>query len=104
MNSNSVYDDYNDENNQNTNKTDITSVLSKISSDVSSNMTCDSKYIYSIFHTLMVFIALYLTFRCKDFGSLANNPIAHLGEILSALTCPYLYIMYILINYGTCDK
>jgi hypothetical protein len=58
----------------------------------------DKRYIYSIFHTMMVFVALYLSFRCQKFG----HPRDFL-EIIAAICCPYIYIMWILMNYGTCS-
>ncbi len=64
---------------------------------VFTNVTSDNKYIYSVFHTIMIFIALYLSFRCKGIGK--YSPL----EILAAFCCPYFYIMYILAYYGTCN-
>jgi hypothetical protein len=61
-------------------------------------VSVDRCCIYSIFHTLMIFFALYLTFRCKNFGS-PNI----FFEVLFAIFCPYFYIMWILVNHGTCD-
>jgi hypothetical protein len=61
-------------------------------------MSSDRGYMYSVFHTLMVFFALYLTFRCKRYG---NTQL--FLEIVAAIVCPYFYIMWILVNHGTCD-
>lgn len=52
------------------------------------------RYIYSVFHTIMSLVAIYLTFRC--------NKGFQLGPFLVACCCPYLYIVYILATRGTC--
>jgi hypothetical protein len=52
------------------------------------------RYIYSVFHTVMAFIAIYLSFRC-------NNGFKW-GSFLLALLFPYIYIIYILATQGTC--
>jgi len=63
---------------------------------------CISSYsspnsIYPSFHTTMIPIAIYLSFKCNngfDFGS-----------FLAAFCCPHIYILYILItknSSGTC--
>ena len=52
--------------------------------------------IYSIFHTIMTFIAIYLSYKC-------NNEF-DLGSFIVAFFCPYFYIIYILATKGTCDK
>ena len=52
------------------------------------------RYIYSVFHTIMSLVAIYLSFRC-------NNGF-DLGSFLLACCCPYLYIIYILATRGTC--
>jgi hypothetical protein len=62
------------------------------------NLSVDKCCIYTIFHVLMVFFALYLTFRCKRYG---NTKLFF--EVLFAIFCPYFYIMWILVNHGTCD-
>jgi hypothetical protein len=54
----------------------------------------NGRYIYSIFHTLMSFIAIYLAFRC-------NNGFEW-GPFLVALIFPYAYIIYALATKGTC--
>lgn len=52
------------------------------------------RYIYSIFHTTMSLIAIYLSFKCnKGFD---------LGSFMLACCCPYIYIIYILATKGTC--
>jgi hypothetical protein len=52
--------------------------------------------IYGIFHTLMAFVAVYLSYKC-------NNNSFNTGSFLLALFFPYMYIMYILATRGTCD-
>ena len=52
------------------------------------------RYIYSVFHTIMSLVAIYLSFRCnKEF---------EIGPFLVACCCPYIYIIYILATRGTC--
>lgn len=52
------------------------------------------RYIYSIFHTTMSLIAIYLSFKC--------NKGFNLGSFMLACCCPYIYIIYILATRGTC--
>jgi len=52
------------------------------------------RYIYSVFHSIMALIAIYLAFRCNKGFSL--------GPFLIACTCPYLYIIYVVATKGTC--
>jgi hypothetical protein len=67
-------------------------------SSMMSNMNSEPKYVnYSVFHVLMSFLALYLTYRCKK----ATDPIDWV-QVLFAACCPYFYIMFILITRGTC--
>lgn len=56
-----------------------------------------NKAIYSIFHILMSFVAIYLSFRCND-----NH--FNAASFVVALCCPYLYIIYTLATKGTCSK
>ena len=54
--------------------------------------------IYSVFHTIMFLIAIFLSFRCNRGFSL--------GSFLVACFCPPIYIFYILIteyDKGICD-
>lgn len=51
--------------------------------------------IYGIFHTMMAFFAMYLSYKC-------NNGF-NTGSFLLALFFPYIYIMYILATRGMCD-
>jgi hypothetical protein len=51
--------------------------------------------IYSIFHLLLVFLAIYMSFRC-------NNNKFNLGSFLAACSCPQIYLVYILATQGTC--
>jgi hypothetical protein len=53
------------------------------------------RYIYGIFHMIMIIIAVYLSFRC-------NNNKYNLGSMIIALFFPYIYIIYILATQGTC--
>jgi hypothetical protein len=55
------------------------------------------KYIYMIFHIIMAFIAIYLSWKC-------NNGNFDILSFLIALFFPYVYIIYILATRGTCDK
>ncbi len=54
----------------------------------------DNYYIYSIFHTLLAIMAIYLAYRC--------NRGFDLGSFLAACCFPYLYIIYIFATRGTC--
>ncbi len=52
------------------------------------------RYMYSVFHTIMSLVAIYLSFRCnKGFDT---------GSFLMACCCPYIYVIYILATKGTC--
>jgi hypothetical protein len=62
------------------------------------NNKCNTdQALYSIFHTLMAFVAVYLSFRC-------NNNKFNSASFIFALLCPYIYIIYILATQGTCSK
>jgi hypothetical protein len=52
--------------------------------------------IYSIFHTIITFIAIYLSYKCHNKFDL--------GSFIVACFCPYIYIIYILATKGTCDS
>jgi hypothetical protein len=54
------------------------------------------KYIYMIFHIIMSFIAVYLSWKC-------NGGKFDLLSFLIGLFFPYIYIIYILATRGTCD-
>ena len=55
------------------------------------------KYIYIIFHIIMAFVAIFLSWKC-------NNGKFDLLSFLIALFFPYIYIIYILATRGTCDR
>jgi len=52
------------------------------------------KYIYSVFHTTMSIVAIFLSYRCN--GCFEWIP------FLVALCCPYAYIIYIIAFKGMC--
>ena len=52
------------------------------------------RYVYSVFHSIMFLIAIYLSWRC--------NKGFNLGSFLVACLCPYIYVIYILSTQGTC--
>jgi len=52
------------------------------------------RYIYSVFHSIMALIAIYLSFRCNNGFSL--------GPFFISMLCPYIYIIYIVATRGTC--
>ena len=52
------------------------------------------RYIYSVFHSIMSIVAIYLSFRC--------NKGFNISSFILALCCPYVYIIYILATKGTC--
>ncbi len=52
------------------------------------------RIIFSVFHTIISLVAIYLTFRC--------NGKFEFGSFLMALLFPYIYIVYILATKGTC--
>jgi len=56
--------------------------------------TGPGRYIYSVFHTIMSLVAIYLSFRC--------NKGFEIGPFLVACCCPYIYVIYILATRGTC--
>jgi hypothetical protein len=60
---------------------------------VTNNST--STALYTIFHYICSLIAVYLNWRC-------NNGKSDLLSLIIAVCCPYLYILYILMNFGTC--
>jgi hypothetical protein len=51
--------------------------------------------VYGIFHTILFFFALYLSFRC-------NNNKFNLGGFVFAYCCPHVYIIYQLSLNGAC--
>ena len=52
------------------------------------------KYMYMIFHMVMSFVAVYLSYMCnKEFNMLS---------FAGAIFFPYLYIIYTLSTKGTC--
>jgi len=55
------------------------------------------KYIYMIFHIIMAFVAVFLSWKC-------NGGKFDLLTFLIALFFPYIYIIFILATRGTCDK
>lgn len=55
------------------------------------------KYIYMIFHIIMAFVAVFLSWKC-------NGGKFDLLTFLIALFFPYVYIIYILATRGTCDR
>ena len=61
------------------------------------NQDSTGKYIYMIFHIMMAFIAIFLSWRC-------NNGNFDILSFLIALLFPYVYIIYILATKGTCDR
>lgn len=70
----------------------------KINNKINDNNTCDNsgRNIYSIFHILMTIIAIYLAVRCTSISIL---------NIIIALICPYVYIIYSIIIYnGLCEN
>lgn len=58
------------------------------------NEECASREIYTVFHSIMSFIAIYLSYRC--------NRGFDLNSFLVACCCPYLYIIYTLATKGSC--
>ena len=58
----------------------------------------NGKYIFSIFHSIMIFIAVYLSFKCREDQDKFN--IIH---FIIAILCPQFYIIYILATKGLCD-
>ena len=62
-----------------------------------SNKCKTDQALYGVFHIIMTFIAVYLSFKCnKD----KFNP----TTFIFALLFPYIYIIYVLGTRGTCDK
>jgi len=51
--------------------------------------------IYSIFHLILGFFALYLSWKC-------NENAFNLLSVLFACCCPYFYIAYVLVTRGGC--
>ncbi len=64
---------------------------------VNSYMTQPSpgRYMYSVFHTIMSLVAIYLSFKC--------NKGFEFGPFLVACCCPYIYIIYTLATKGICN-
>jgi len=86
-------DDNDDNNNDNndTSKDKDTNILV-----VCDNNNNTGKYIYIIFHIIMSFVAVYLSWKC--------NGKFNLLSFIIALLFPYVYIIYILASKGTCDR
>ena len=56
----------------------------------------ENHYIYSVFHSIMALVAIYLSFKCnKGFA---------FGPFLVACCCPYIYIVYKLATVGLCSS
>ncbi len=55
------------------------------------------RYIYMIFHIIMAFVAIFLSWKC-------NGGRFDLLSFLIALFFPYIYIIFILATRGTCDR
>lgn len=66
----------------------------KLNKSIECTDSNNGRYIYSVFHTMMTLVAIYLSFRC--------NKGFEIGPFLVAILCPYLYIIYILATKGTC--
>jgi hypothetical protein len=58
------------------------------------NPPSSGRYIYSVFHSIMALVAIYLSFRC--------NKGFNIGSFMLACCCPYIYIIYVLATQGTC--
>lgn len=89
----SINDNNDDNNNDNndTSKDKDTNILV-----VCDNNNNTGKYIYIIFHIIMSFVAVYLSWKC--------NGKFNLLSFIIALLFPYVYIIYILASKGTCDR
>ena len=88
-NENNKNKDNEDENNENENEINVKMVVN--------NKCVTDQTLYSIFHTLIAFVAVYLSFRC-------NNNKFNSASFIFALLCPYIYIIYVLATQGTCSK
>ena len=89
-----------DENNSNLDENNIDLNDSNYSESTNIIITSNDstgKSIYFIFHIIMAFIAIYLSWKC-------NNGNFDILPFLIALFFPYIYIIYILATRGTCDK
>ena len=77
---------------------DLRDYINKVSRTPELNVSDDNcnigRYIYSVFHIIMTFVAVYLVYKC-------NNQF-RLGPFIVALFFPYLYIIYTLATKGTC--
>lgn len=60
---------------------------------VTNNST--STALYTIFHYVCSLVAVYLNWKC-------NKGKSNLASLIIVIFCPYLYILYILMNFGTC--
>jgi hypothetical protein len=79
---------------KNEDKIDYVKELNNFLKDNCGHYDGNGRYIYSVFHTILIFIAIYLTFKCnKEFNIL---------PFLAALIFPQFYIIYILATRGTC--
>ena len=64
---------------------------------ISQEQVCPNEYgkiFYSVFHSVMSIVAVYLSFRCNKGFNLAS--------VIVALFFPYIYIIYTLATKGTC--
>lgn len=59
------------------------------------NPPSTGRYMYSVFHTIMSLVAIYLSFKC--------NKGFEFGPFLVACCCPYIYIIYTLATKGICN-
>ena len=70
-------------------------LASLIKDSVTNSESCQqfcstNQAIYSVFHSIMFLIAIFLSMRC-------NNGF-NLGSFLVACICPYIYIIFILLT------
>ena len=73
------------------------SVLEKINRISKIEDKCGlGKYIFSVFHVIMTFIAIYLVHKC--------NGEFNFGGFIVALFFPYIYIVYTLATKGLCNN
>jgi len=52
------------------------------------------RYIYSVFHSIMSLVAIYLSYKCNNGFSFSS--------FFIAILFPYIYIIYIVATRGTC--
>jgi hypothetical protein len=69
------------------------------------NNTNQVNFLYYVFSISSFIVAMVLFFRCRKYPSGVHSSVAvTVSEFLLACCCSPFYVIYILVNYGTCPS